>query len=280
MNLLTKAIGISLAIGIASTEAHAGSIPIGTTTTPTGGALYLEVFSTDAATPYTELVNLNASLTSILPATGALTPNSPTGNFTVGSNPTGSAGSVLQIDYGVIPGFSSTFTNLGTTDFMVLAAQSGSSASLTVSPSTAAVITANGYQAAALTATGIAANWNIDGTLTGPGYAIDLTGGKTWSAGTFSQQFGALGLAGSDFSAGVGTAIGFYNIAGSGRTFTSSQYANATGAGFWFLSNSGDLTYNVPTAAAPVPLPAAAWLLISGIAGLGTVGRRRRQIAA
>jgi hypothetical protein len=279
MKSLTQAIGAALAIGIASTAAHAGSVPIGTTTTPTGGALYLDIFSTATATPYTELVNLNASLTSILPATGALTPDSATGNFTVTADPSGGAGSVLQIDYGVIPGFTSTFTNLGTTGYMVLAAQSGTSASLTVSPSTAAVVTANGYSAAALSATGIAANWNIDGTLTGPGYAIDTTGGKTWSAS--ATQFGALGVAGSDFSASVGSAIGFYNIAGSGRTFKSSQYANATGVGFWFLSTSGDLTYNVPTASvAPVPLPAAAWLLISGIAGLGAVGRRRRQAAA
>ncbi len=63
-----------------------------------------------------------------------------------------------------------------------------------------------------------------------------------------------------------------------GRTSVSiNQYANSNGAGFWFLSNTGDLTYNIASGAstAPVPLPAAIWLLGSGLLGMAGIARRR-----
>ena len=53
----------------------------------------------------------------------------------------------------------------------------------------------------------------------------------------------------------------------------------ANGAGFWFLSGTGDLTYNIASrCAAPVPLPAAIWLLGSGLLGMAGIARRRSQL--
>ena len=40
---------------------------------------------------------------------------------------------------------------------------------------------------------------------------------------------------------------------------------------------SNGVAFEVAAATSPVPLPAAAWLLLSGLAGLGLVGRGRRQ---
>ncbi len=75
----------------------------------------------------------------------------------------------------------------------------------------------------------------------------------------------------------VGTAMGFYQVSASSdsqfNNATVVQYASTTGAAQWLLTADGHLTYTVP--GAPVPLPAAVWLLLSGLVGMGTVSRRR-----
>jgi hypothetical protein len=45
------------------------------------------------------------------------------------------------------------------------------------------------------------------------------------------------------------------------------------------LSTSGDLTYTIAGVSA-VPLPAAVWLLGSGLLGLAGIGRRKKAAAA
>lgn len=78
----------------------------------------------------------------------------------------------------------------------------------------------------------------------------------------------------------VGTAMGFYLVSGSSsNTGTNNAVMtalqNAPGSiGQWLLSGAGQLTYTLASVSA-VPLPAAVWLLLSGLAGVGVVGRRR-----
>lgn len=79
-------------------------------------------------------------------------------------------------------------------------------------------------------------------------------------------------------AATVGTALGFY-LATTASTLqappTISVYQAATGFGQWLLTAGGQLTYSVPA----IPLPAAVWLLLSGLVGLTAVSRRRRAAA-
>jgi hypothetical protein len=50
-------------------------------------------------------------------------------------------------------------------------------------------------------------------------------------------------------------------------------------AGVFNLDGTGHLIYDVP-GGQPVPLPAAVWMLLSGLAGFGVVSRRRTAEAA
>jgi hypothetical protein len=84
------------------------------------------------------------------------------------------------------------------------------------------------------------------------------------------------------FAGPSGNAIAFY-LLGNNSTNTQNRneaiaYTNGTGDGRvgTFSYASGVLTYLFPGASAPpIPLPAAVWMLLSGLAGLGVVARRR-----
>jgi hypothetical protein len=103
-----------------------------------------------------------------------------------------------------------------------------------------------------------------------------------------SYSGGGVGLSDS------GDAVNIFDAAGStlaslvfGASDTTSPKATFDGAGVLaysvagvngaFLSANGQEIGSPGFATAPVPLPAAAWLLLSGLGALGTAARRRRS---
>jgi hypothetical protein len=75
----------------------------------------------------------------------------------------------------------------------------------------------------------------------------------------------------------LGSSMSFYLLTADNTDVFNPIASDTKYSGLWSVSTSGDLTYTTVSA---VPLPAAAWLLLSGLAGLGAIGRRRNSALA
>ena len=116
--------------------------------------------------------------------------------------------------------------------------------------------------------------------------SVDANSGYTfdgWIADIFSGQSAVslaingtvLGQITAPSTAGVWDAFGFNWSSGTATSATLEllQQTTAFGGNDYALD---DLSFSRDQALPPVPLPAAGWLLIAGLAGLAGLGRRRR----
>jgi hypothetical protein len=186
-------------------------------------------------------------------------------------------------DYGILGGsaFASTFSSsevaAGNVQFVVEAANAATATpTVDITVSTLGKVTGSGVSTVAghLTS-GISGTMNGATACANVNPCIALNGASDPNFAVTTLGTTAMGATKTSGLAG-GAALDFYQVVSTGSalgTQTLVQFASAVGAATWTLSATGDLEYSVPTS--PVPLPAAVWLLGSGLLGLLGVGRRK-----
>lgn len=234
---------------------NSASAPNGfTTNTDTDGGLVFHLFNTDDTTfsvSYFLGVNLSQVTASQMDDSGL------TLSWTI--DPSLYAGANLaNMQWGLVAGDNGSQNTAGSTNLLVTV-DAGSVSNLT---NTSIINAAN----------------LVDGAYNGANTDADPEDVNTvaFTLEDAKNQLGTFGIAGFDWTAAASNpsaTLAMYFFAQNGGRGQGAASALATQyEGVWsFNAATGALTYAVSA----VPLPAAAWLLLSALGGLGAVGRRR-----
>jgi len=249
---------------------------------PSSGSADLWLFVSDTAASVTFAEDTGVSINSILPPASL---SGTSGNVLA----TSISASLNVAPTAALTNFISTY-GAGNLTYTVEAGQYASLTSKQYKAGNTVGITSNNAatsQTSAITGLGLTSwmqGFNSDVTYLNSTYA---TGGSTysWTSGTTAGNVwgasGASGLAGStnlynqgadSSGVGVGSSVALYGITGNGVATQAQSFV----LGQLTLSATGTLSTG---SGSPVPLPAAAWLLGSGLLGLAGIGRRRAVAA-
>jgi hypothetical protein len=232
--------------------------------------LIISVYDTDPTRPRSITQHLGLNYLDVLPASM--------------QSPAGAVLNFGNIDLSVFEG------NLSTVRYTIFAADGngqgglGIALSAALGPQTLAFPPQNGV---AIIQNIISASntffSSIDSSCSG-GNPCSTADGGTWAGGsmwgnTFGQGAGGV----VNGSGAIGSALGFFHLVSNDEedpefALVNTSYRTGDGPAQWLLSATGALTYSV-AGGALVPIPAAVWMLLSGLLGMGTIARRRQQEA-
>jgi hypothetical protein len=258
-HLIKMAVGGALALASAGAFAQAPILP------STGdGQVTLTLLSKDDATPFSYAYNLGITMSqlSTLPtAAGSTKSWSLTGLATDLSGFSGTSNLVFDV------------TASGQTGSI---AKAGSfTLASTFDPVTAPPSVVAGTTSGALSQAEQANNaWLTNWVGTANNEFTNNTSATNYANAVYNA---ALETFPYNAAASTSTALPFYELV-SNKSTTSTVQTPTTFAGLFTIDLSTDmLTYTVP-GSSPVPLPAGVWLLLSGLASLGVLGRRRNDV--
>jgi hypothetical protein len=286
MKLKQKLSMMAVAVGLA----FAGQASALTLPNTNNGSLWLTVWDTATGATNSYARDLGVTINQFLPTgiTGVAGDGSPVGNRTPESG--------LTLNFATDPLFASTFSSipLANLAWNIYGADSvvGGAAGQARIVTTAVTGTTNAptFSQANVSAGALKANevGNTLNTVYGCGAATSCAvtdGGSAFGGGSnWGNSVG--GTTGTlQTSGAIGSLLNFFYFASNGTSgFTQANgktvFANSQGRATWSLDNSGNLTYALAGGPSAVPVPAAAWLLGSGLLGLVGVARRRKSQVA
>jgi hypothetical protein len=279
MNVVLKAAVVAAIFGSAAASANTLVDP-GTTGTQTGGDLVLLVtdnkggtltfYTYDTGTPLDSVITV-AGVASLQPTTTPIKQTAATGTLAfstivnvgpnlaafLNSDPTKSD-FIWQIFAG------DTATQGGNTKGSGRLLFSSSAPSITTQPTSSVLINTGGGNVLGMV-TNVNGATQTNDTNTSFGYNDTSTPGQAATSGYYNS--------GVVSGAALGSAQTLYVLAGSGLSSRGANIFATTGT--FTLGTDGTLTFSGGSPP-PVPIPAAIWLLGSGLLGLVGVSRRRR----
>jgi hypothetical protein len=256
-------LSVKLAVGAALTLASVGAFAV-TLPTTGDGSLVLTLLSTNDSTPFSYAFDTGTTFSqngvAALSAPGTKIVYNLTGLATdLAANPAAVAGGLV-------------FDVTASSSKGSIAVAGSFGLETTFDPATVTLANVASIQSGGISAANTHNNTFLGSFTSNPSFTTNTTDSNyangVYNAGLETFAFNAAGSTDS--------ALPFYLMV-SGRGNTS---ANTTTlyAGTWSIDLSKDtLTYTVAGGTAPVPLPASVWLMISGLAGVAVLGRRRKN---